>query len=106
MGDALSTGIGMVVAFRALTGLTVASQSLNPAIVGDMFVQEERGRPMAMMEVAPFIGVIAGPILGGYIVCQSHIFFVRPRYGFHFITKKTNSHNRQRLWDGGGHSGW
>lgn len=66
-GDALSTNINMVVAFRALTGLAVASQSLNPAIVGDMFMQEERGRPMAVMEVAPFIGVITGPIIGGYI---------------------------------------
>ena len=67
VGGALSKNIEMLVAFRFLTGLTVASVTLDPSVVGDMFVVEERGKVMAIANLAPLIGPIAGPIIGGYM---------------------------------------
>jgi MFS family permease len=66
VGGALSTSADMVIVFRALTGLAVASQSLNPAIIADMFIPEERGSAMAIMNFTSLIGVVLGPIVGGY----------------------------------------
>ena len=64
---ALSSNLNMLVAFRFFNGIAVASVTLNPSIVGDMFVLEERGTAMAIMDVAPILGPVAGPIIGGYI---------------------------------------
>lgn len=63
----LSTNVGMLIAFRCLNGLTVASVVLGPSIIGDMFIQEARGAAMAITLIGPIIGPIAGPPLGGYI---------------------------------------
>jgi MFS family permease len=52
---------------RALTGLAVASNVLNPAIVGDMFIEEERGSPMSAIMCAPLIGGAVGPAIAGAI---------------------------------------
>ena len=65
--NGLGVNIDMVVAFRFLTGLSVASLSLNPPIVGDMFAKEQRGRAMAIMGIAPLCGTAIGPIIGGYL---------------------------------------
>lgn len=67
VGGALSSNIQMLVAFRFLSGLTVASFTLDPIVVGDMFVVEERGKAMAIASLAPLIGPIAGPVIGGYM---------------------------------------
>ena len=47
--------------------MTVTSVSLNSGIAGDLFVKEERERAIAIMSLAPKIGPIAGPIIGGYL---------------------------------------
>ena len=67
LGSALSVNASMLTAFRFLNGMTVASVSLNSGIVGDLFVKEERGRAIAIMGLAPKVGPIAGPIIGGYL---------------------------------------
>ena len=65
--NGFSVNIHMVIAFRFLSGLCVASLSLNPPILGDLFAVEQRGRAMAIMSVAPLFGTSVGPIVGGYL---------------------------------------
>lgn len=67
IGGALSNNIQAVIAFRFLSGFTVASVTLDPSVVGDMFVNEERGKAMALANLAPLLGPIAGPVIGGYL---------------------------------------
>ena len=62
-----SRNITMLIAFRFLLGMAVASTTLNPYIVGDMFRKEKRRRGTAVMGMAPFIAPIRGPIVGGVI---------------------------------------
>ncbi|KAJ4369912.1 hypothetical protein N0V83_005676 [Neocucurbitaria cava] len=52
---------------RMLTGVTVASNVLNPAIIGDMFESEERGSAMSLVMLAPLIGGAIGPAISGTI---------------------------------------
>ncbi|KAF4634348.1 hypothetical protein G7Y89_g3760 [Cudoniella acicularis] len=62
-----SKNMAMVIVFRCLNGLSIASSSLNPSIVGDLFITEERGRAQSILSLMPLLGPIIGPILGGYI---------------------------------------
>ena len=64
---AVSSNLPMLLAFRLINGMGDASIALNPSIVGDMFVQEERGLPLAMVGFPPLIGPVAGPVIGGYL---------------------------------------
>lgn len=56
-----------LMAFRALTGLAVASNVLNPAIIGDIFESDQRGSAMSLVMLAPLIGGAVGPASGGAI---------------------------------------
>ena len=67
VASALSPNLSMLVAFRFLNGLSVASLSLGPAIVGDMFKKEERGSAMAVLYLGPLIGPVTAPIIGGFL---------------------------------------
>lgn len=62
-----SQNMNMLIAFRFMLGMAVASTTLNPCIVGDMFRPEQRGRAIAVMGMTPFIAPILGPIVGGVI---------------------------------------
>jgi len=64
---AVSSNLPMLVAFRLINGIGDASITLNPSIVGDMFVQEERGLALAIVGFPPLIGPVAGPVMGGYL---------------------------------------
>lgn len=64
---ALSQSTTLFIAARTLTGLSVASNVLNPAIVGDMFVSEQRGSAMSLIQLAPLIGGAVGPAISGAI---------------------------------------
>ena len=64
---ALCQSTPLFIAARALTGLAVASNVLNPAIVGDMFIEEERGSAMSAIMVAPLLGGATGPAIAGAI---------------------------------------
>lgn len=64
---AVSANPSMLIAFRFFNGIGDASLALNASIIGDMFVQEQRGLPMAIMSFPPLIGPVAGPVLGGFL---------------------------------------
>ncbi|KAI2463255.1 MFS general substrate transporter [Annulohypoxylon bovei var. microspora] len=64
---ALSQSTTLFIAARTLTGLAVASNVLNPAIVGDMFISEQRGSAMSIIQLAPLIGGAVGPAISGAI---------------------------------------
>ena len=64
---ALSTNIDMLITFRFLNGGTVASVDLGPSVVGDLSVTEERATAMVIMNLAPLLGPVTGPIIGGYM---------------------------------------
>ncbi|KAI1434470.1 MFS transporter [Xylaria sp. CBS 124048] len=64
---ALSQSTPVFIAARALTGLSVASNVLGPAIVGDMFISEERGSGISLVALAPLVGGSVGPALAGAI---------------------------------------
>lgn len=64
---AVSGSTRLFIAARALNGLAVASNVLNPAIVGDMFVTEQRGRAMSLIMLAPLLGGAVGPSVAGVL---------------------------------------
>lgn len=64
----LSESSSALIFARFLTGLAVAGNTLNPAIVGDMFKPESRGSPMSLMMFAPLLGGAIGPAISGAIV--------------------------------------
>lgn len=62
-----SQNSGVFIAARMLTGLCVASNVLNPAIIGDIFESEQRGSAMSLVMLAPLIGGAVGPAISGAI---------------------------------------
>ncbi|KAK3400779.1 major facilitator superfamily domain-containing protein [Sordaria brevicollis] len=64
---ATATSIPTLILARCLTGLAVASNVLNPAIVGDMFPSDQRGSPMSMIFVAPLVGGALGPAIASAV---------------------------------------
>ena len=67
IAETQSKSINMVIVLRCLNGLSIASTSLNPSIIGDLFVIEQRGRAQSFMSLMPLMGPVIGPIVGGYI---------------------------------------
>ncbi|KAF2647373.1 MFS general substrate transporter [Lophiostoma macrostomum CBS 122681] len=63
----LSRSSATFIGARALTGLAVASNTLGPAIIGDMFISEQRGTAMSFSVLAPLIGGAIGPAISGAI---------------------------------------
>jgi MFS family permease len=64
---ALSQSTKVFIAARMLTGVAVAANVLNPAIIGDMFESEKRGNAMSLIMLAPLIGGAIGPAISGAI---------------------------------------
>ena len=64
---AMSESTPVFIAARALTGLSVTSNVLSPAIVGDMFPTDQRGKPISLIALAPLLGGSIGPALAGAI---------------------------------------
>lgn len=64
---ALSQTTPMFIFARALSGLTVSTNVLNPAIIGDMFETDQNGSPMSLINLAPLIGGAVGPAISGAI---------------------------------------
>ncbi|QSZ36412.1 hypothetical protein DSL72_006289 [Monilinia vaccinii-corymbosi] len=50
---------------RFMTGCAVASNVLNPAIIGDMLPADQRGSAMATLMLAPLLGGAMGPVITG-----------------------------------------
>ena len=64
---ALCQSTHLFIAMRALTGVAVMSNVLNPAIVGDIFVSEQRGTAMSVIMLAPLTGGALGPAIAGAV---------------------------------------
>ncbi|KAG8526995.1 uncharacterized protein KY384_008424 [Bacidia gigantensis] len=67
VASALSSSLSMLITFRFFNGIAVASVVLNPSIVGDIFITEERGGAMSILTVLPLLGPCIGPVIGGYV---------------------------------------
>ena len=66
---ALSTSIGMLIAFRLLAGCAGASPlTLGGGTIADMFPPEQRAGAMAIYSMGPLLGPIVGPVCGGFLV--------------------------------------
>lgn len=57
---ALSRDINLLIFSRFLTGCAVATNVLNPAIIGDMYPSETRGGAMSFVALAPLVGGALG----------------------------------------------
>ncbi|KAM3521272.1 hypothetical protein MY4038_009102 [Beauveria bassiana] len=64
---ALATNVPLLITARALTGLAVASNVLNPAIIGDMLAPKQRGTAMTIIIIVPMIASAVGPAVGGAV---------------------------------------
>lgn len=64
---ALSTNVPLLIIMRAVTGFAVASNVLNPAIIGDMLVPEQRGKAMTVIIIVPMVASAMGPAIGGAV---------------------------------------
>ena len=64
---ATSQSTNLLVCSRFITGFAVASNVLNPSIVGDMYQSESRGSAMSLIMLAPLLGGAIGPAISGAI---------------------------------------
>lgn len=65
---ALSTSMGMLIAFRFLAGVAgIAPITIGGGTIADMIVQQKRGAAMAVWALGPLLGPVIGPVAGGYI---------------------------------------
>ncbi|HYB85113.1 MAG TPA: MFS transporter [archaeon] len=89
----LSTTPMQLIGFRALQGAGAAFIAANStAIVTDVFPREGRGRALGINTMAVYIGLTAGPVLGGILVETfgwRSIFFVNVPIGILVITLVT-----------------
>ncbi len=65
---ALSTNLGMLLAFRFLAGCAGSTPvTIGGATIGDMFPKENRGGAMALWGMGAQLGPILGPVIGGFL---------------------------------------
>ncbi|XMA09108.1 hypothetical protein WAI453_001899 [Rhynchosporium graminicola] len=64
---ALSHTANIFIFSRLLTGFAVASNVLNPAIIGDIYNSESRGSGMSLVMLAPLVGGTIGPTISGLL---------------------------------------
>jgi MFS family permease len=65
--SALSQNTGLLIFARFLTGCAVATNVLNPSVIGDLFPPEQRGTAMSTVMLAPLLGGAVGPAIAGAI---------------------------------------
>lgn len=65
--SAISQTASLIIFARFLTGFAVASNVLNPAVIGDIFSPESRGSGMSLVMLAPLLGGAIGPAVSGII---------------------------------------
>ncbi|KAK6957915.1 hypothetical protein Daesc_000705 [Daldinia eschscholtzii] len=69
VGAALSTSIGMLMAFRLLMGLAGSVPiTIGSGSIADLMPIEKRGRAMSAWALGPLLGPCVGPIAGGYLI--------------------------------------
>ncbi|KAK5136161.1 hypothetical protein LTR08_003998 [Meristemomyces frigidus] len=68
-----STNVGMLIAFRFLSGLGgSAPLGIGGGVLGDVWLPQERGKAMALYSLMPLLGPAVGPIAGGFITQYSN----------------------------------
>ncbi len=66
---ALSTNMGMLIAFRFLAGFAgVAVLTCGSGTIADVMPPETRGRAMAIWSAGPLLGPVIGPVCAGFLV--------------------------------------
>lgn len=103
-----SNSIGMIIAFRFLSGLGgSAPMGIGGGVLGDLWLPQERGKAMAVYSLMPLLGPAIGPIAGGFIAQYSSwkwvfystsitavfvqilgIFFLRETYAAEILKRK------------------
>lgn len=69
VGCALSTSMGMLIAFRLLAGCAGAAPlTLGGGTIADMFPPQQRAGAMAIWSIGPLLGPVIGPVCGGFLV--------------------------------------
>ncbi|KAK3381948.1 major facilitator superfamily domain-containing protein [Podospora didyma] len=69
---ALSTNIGMLLAFRFLMGLAGSVPiTIGSGSIADMMPVEMRGKAMAGWAMGPLLGPCIGPLAGGYLIAAA-----------------------------------
>ncbi|GAP89747.2 putative cycloheximide resistance protein [Rosellinia necatrix] len=65
---AVSTNIGMLIAFRLLQGISGAAPIANGGgTIGDVVPQKHRGVALSIYSLAPLLGPVIGPVAGGFL---------------------------------------
>ncbi|KAI1123902.1 MFS general substrate transporter [Nemania abortiva] len=67
LAGGFSSSASQIIVFRFLTGATVSSINLNPAMAGDLFSVTQRGFALSIASLIPLLGSAVGPLIGGYI---------------------------------------
>lgn len=69
VGCALSTNMGMLIAFRFLSGFAgCAVVTCGAGSIADMMPTEYRGRAMSIWAMGPLLGPSVGPVIAGFVV--------------------------------------
>ncbi|CAF9937179.1 hypothetical protein IMSHALPRED_011047 [Imshaugia aleurites] len=125
---ALSSSLNMLIVFRFLQGTAgSAAIALGGGTVADLFIQEERGKAIALWAMCPLLGPVVGPIGGGFlsaslgwrwvfwvlaiaasVVMVSYFIFVPETYSLVILQRKTvrlrkelnNPHLKSRMDSG------
>ncbi|KAJ4202410.1 hypothetical protein NW759_015397 [Fusarium solani] len=69
IGCAVSQNIGMLIAFRFLSGFVgVATVTCGSGTIADMIPPEQRGAAMSIWSIGPLLGPVVGPVCAGFLV--------------------------------------
>lgn len=65
---AVSSNLNMLIGFRFLEGMAGSAPiTIGGGTIADLFIQEERGRALAIWSMGPLAGPVVGPIAGGFL---------------------------------------
>lgn len=69
VGCALSKNMGMLIAFRFLSGFAgVAAPTIGAGSIADMVSAERRGKAMSIWSMGPMLGPSIGPVIAGFVI--------------------------------------
>ncbi|KAF7117689.1 hypothetical protein CNMCM5793_006812 [Aspergillus hiratsukae] len=68
IAGALSTNLGMFIAFRLLMGLVACTPlTLGGGFIADLMAAQARARALSIWTMGPLLGPVLGPVIGGYL---------------------------------------